>query len=192
MYSKMDGCVKIISKDNYFISAMESLTKQISIINADDLIVFDAGQHYVYIFYASELQKYRISDPYRAMLYCCDYRIARDASINEYIKCLSTQRINKTLSLRLSPKDEWVIKIMFGEPNEDELKVLMCINRKTFSAHKVNALRKLGARNINLLHSLIQAWKEYWPCIRAELKPETKYTYSQIRRRDSVSRLSRV
>lgn len=192
LYSTMDGCVKIISRDNYFISAMACITKQVPIFNADDLIIFDAGQHYVYIFHSSELQKYKITDPYRALLCCCNYRIVRDAPVNEYIQCLLAEDINTKLSPRLSRRDEWVIKIFFCEPDADELRERLCINRKTFSAHKVKALRKLGVKNVNFLHSLLQAWKEHWPDIRTEFQRKAKYTCPQAKSRNSDSRLSSI
>ncbi|MDX6019568.1 hypothetical protein SIL08_04570 [Scandinavium sp. V105_16] len=184
--------MKIISRDNCFISAMACITKQVPISNADDLVIFDAGQHYVYIFHSSALQKYRISDPYRALMYCCDYRIVRDAPINEYIQCLLAEEIKTKSSSRLSRKDEWIIKILFCEPDADELRERLCINRKTFSAHKVKALRKLGVKNVNFLHSLLQAWKEHWPSIRSELQREAKYKCPPAKSRNTDSRLSRI
>lgn len=184
--------MKIISRDNYFISGMACITKHLPIFFADDLIIFDAGQHYVYIFRSSELQKYRVSDPYHALLCCCDCRIMRDAPINEYIQYLLAEEFNNKLSLRLSRRDEWVIKILLGEPDADELIERLCINRKTFSAHKVKVLRELGVKKVNMLHPLLLAWKEHWPYIRSELQPEAKYTRPQAMSRNSLSRLSKI
>lgn len=164
--------MKILSRDNYFISGMTNIIKRMPVFNTDDLIVFDTGQHYVYIFHSTELQKHKISDPYRALLYFCDYRIMRDAPVKEYIQCLLTEETNKELIPSLSGREELVIKILFGEADADELSERLCISRKTFSAHKVKVLRKFGVKNLNLLHSLLQTWTEHWPCIQSELHCE--------------------
>lgn len=188
----MDGCVQIISRDNYFIFGMACIIKQMPIDNTRHLVVFDTGQRYVYVFHSGELQKYGISDPYRALLHCCGFRIMRDAPIHEYTQCLSVEWINKKFRPCLSRREEWVIKILFGEPNADELRERLCINRKTFSAHKVKALRKLGVGNVILLHSLLQAWKAHWPEIRPELHRTAKFSCPQGRRGNSLSRLSNL
>lgn len=162
--------MRIISNDSYFSWGLNCIIKQMPGVNTDDLIIFDAGQLFVYIFHATELQKHAILDPHRALFHCCRFYIMRNSSISEYAQALSSVWPNQPLQQRLTHREEWVIKALCSEPDAEELRERLSINRKTFSAHKIKGLRKLGVGNVVMLYSLLLAWKEHWPDIRPELQ----------------------
>lgn len=184
------GYVRIISNDNYFIGGLKILEEEMPAVNTRHLVIFDTGLRWAYIFDSGELRRNRIFDPYSALLHCRSFYFKRDVPLETYAYYLSGHRVNDLGRPRLTEREKWAIRVMCEESDDDDMARLLCFNRKTYSSHKVKALRKLGISNALTLYSLLRVWKDNWPALCPETPREGDF--SQYRAVNVVFRVSNV
>lgn len=180
--------MRIISNDNYFIGGLKVIAEGMPPVNTRHLVIFDTGLRSAYIFNSGELLRNRIFDPYSALLHCRSFYFKRDVPLETYACYLSGHRVNALGRPHLTEREKWAIRVMCEESDADDIAELLCFNRKTYSSHKVNALRKLGISNALTLYSLLQVWKDNWPALCP--KGPREGDYSRHRAVNVVSRVS--
>ncbi|WP_297120601.1 hypothetical protein [uncultured Enterobacter sp.] len=180
--------MRIISNDNYFIGGLKAIAEEMSAVNTRHLVIFDTGLRSAYIFDSGELRRNRIFDPYSALLHCRSFYFNRDVPLETYAYYLAGHRVNALGRSRLTEREEWAIRVMCGESDADDMAELLCFNRKTYSSHKVKALRKLGIRNALTLNSLLRVWKKNWPALCPKTQREGDFSrYSVVNATSQVS-----
>lgn len=182
--------MRIISNDNYFIGGLKAIAEEMPAVSTRHLVIFDTGLRSAYIFDSGELRRNRIFDPYSALLHCRSFYFKRDVPLETYAYYLSGHRINALGRPRITEREEWAIRVMCEESDADDMAELLYFNRKTYSSHKVKALRKLGIGNALTLHSLLRVWKDNWPALCPEAPREGDY--SRYRVVNGASRVSNV
>lgn len=160
--------MQIYSYDNYFILGVRSLIEKLNISDASGMIVFDAGSEYVYIFHGDKLRHADINDSFSALVYCSHAFLGKNATLKAYASRLQTSLEkdldDETMAI-LTCREEMVIKELYKVPNRKHLAQMFSISEKTVSSHTIRGLHKLGVKNTNTLHCILQAWETVLPAI---------------------------
>lgn len=160
--------MQIYSYDNYFILGVRSLIEKLNISDTSGMIVFDAGSEYVYIFHGDKLRHADINDSFSALVYCSHAFLGKNATLKAYASRLHTSLEkdldNETMAI-LTCREEMIIKALYKVSNRKHLAQMFSISEKTVSSHTIRGLNKLGVKNTNTLHRILQAWEAVLPAI---------------------------
>lgn len=152
--------MKVISRDVFFILGVKSLVESFNISDASGMVVFDSGGGNVYIFNGEGLRREEINDPIKAMVHCGQSCFSRSALLEEYIKRLCRRGLSEDTIVQLSWREEMVINALCKMAAPKSLAKKLNITDATVSGYKQKALRKLGLKNIVMLHTVLQSWRE--------------------------------
>ncbi|QIU89161.1 LuxR C-terminal-related transcriptional regulator [Yokenella regensburgei] len=160
--------MQIYSCDNYFILGVRSLIETLNINDVSGMIVFDTGSECVYIFHGDKLRHADINDPFSALVYCRGSLLGKNATLKAYT-CRLQASIEKNLDDErmavLTRREEMIIKALYKVSNRKRLAKMFSISEKTVSAHTIRGLNKIGVKNTNALHRILQAWQTVLPAI---------------------------
>lgn len=160
--------MQIYSCDNYFILGVRSLIEKLNISDTSGMIVFDAGSEYVYIFHGDKLRHADINDSFSALVYCSHAFLGKNATLNAYASRLQASRekdFDDETTAILTRREEMIIKALYTVSNRKHLAEMFSISEKTVSAHTIRGLHKLGVKNTNTLHRILQSWQAVLPAI---------------------------
>lgn len=156
----------IISDDNFFILGIHSIFQNSHTEEPPELIIFDTGGTYVYLFDSSELNKEEMEDSFSAFIYCQKFFHRRDIIINDFRYLLRPRRklCDPTSPHQTLTKSElWIIKAISQELSTRYIANHFNISEKTISSHKISALKKLSIKNVGIFNSALSAWNAHWP-----------------------------
>lgn len=158
--------MQIYSYDNYFILGVRSLIEKLNISDSSRMIVFDAGSEYVYIFHGDKLRHADITDSFSALVYCSHALLGKNATLYAYASRLQAsleKDLDDEAMAILTRREEMIIKELYKVSNRKHLAQMFSISEKTVSSLTKRGLHKLGVKNANTLHSILQAWEAVLP-----------------------------
>ncbi|KLG05277.1 LuxR family transcriptional regulator [Enterobacter cloacae subsp. cloacae] len=157
--------MQIFSEDSFFILGLNSLLIKLNISAPENLIFFDTGQDYIYVFDDDEAKQFLYFDPISMFIFCRRTLMDRSAGLNIFSRQFSGWRFKRKkrrTPTSLTASELLIIKKIFLGMSHKYIATQLHISEKTVSAHKLNALRKLRIKNIAIFLTEYFAWYDLW------------------------------